>query len=1606
MPAINVARTDTFEQQRTKINQIGQQIFTITEGGSDLSTGNLKLGDGSKTQPSLSFVNDASVGIYRPGLNTMGFVSGNKNIFQYNTDNVSYYQDLILTKRSISTDQDSLLITNSGSNYDPGLYQNITLIGGSGTGALADIEVVEFSGTSTLGTGYFSGTFNNILLNGGSGSGASINFTIDSIVGSIIQIGSNYTAGTFTNVPLTGGSGTGAQADITVSSLSAFISSGGSSYPDGTFIDIPLTGGSGSGARANIDIFNGIITSLNITSSGVGYSNTNVLGVSLFQAGIQNIDITVQTGIFNLNGNSYPGGISLIYGKTYEFNQVDSSNDNYPLCIGTILDDTNSALGSLDGVTYVVNGITYNNFSDYASNISPGDTERKVIFNVPLIPATDNLFFFTFNQFFGSSLTLNADSGSGAAINVTSIPGEIENLSITYSGSGYLENDVLSATIGGGSGFQFRITNQPGVLNSFEFFTRGTGYSVSDVLTLPGSVSGITSTLSAAVRNISASLTAASPTITVSSTAGISPGYIIQNVTGPGAVVSGTTVSSINGPTSITMDRNPDFDGSAVLDFVPPNPREIVVSDATGISPGSFVTVTSGSGSLPQSTTVVSASGTTVVLSADPTSGGSVTLQFNPPYGPGTGWSYTINKVGSIESIAIDPDNTGVGYVQGDILSISPFDLSSPITYEVTSLLCQEITLIGNINQASSGLEVGSLIEVQGSGGAGSEIYKIYTDQSGNIVSLIVPDSNFQSGDTIVKLGTSTTFIIDTAPTTDRFFIDTGSGPQVTPNLTFYLGDTYTFDLSDPSLASHQFSLSKFKDGRYSPSLIENVNAILDTGIRSFTVIDTSNILVGMSVTVVSGTASLSASVTVESVDSPTQLTLTELPLTGGSCVLSFSGVQYSTGIERTATSLSLKVTEDTPTTLYYYCEVHPDMGGSDGLESEITISPNNPRVFGSGFTCVVDNLVSSDIIFNDISEGRITCEDLRSESCLISDGEIDNLQSTSGTFGSLTSSSLSSSGNTLNISSSTLINFSTNRLLVNDNAEIKSNGDIETSGKFKSSDSLVINNILTITESVISTSSLRNITLRPSPTRTVKVDSNTAIVIPSGGTNDRPSALVVEDGAIRFNTDTNQYEGYTSSTNSWSSLGGIRDLDGNTYVLAEESVGSNDNTFWFYNDNVNTIRLTTSHLDFRSVKKIKSSNINAPSFTNWAANTPVTVGEYIAYRNNLYVVTYSGTTATSGNEPTHISGAAINGTAELTWYSLSVAPITIEDCAEFRIGPDKDVPLVISSELRFLDNVLSTESNDFVIRPNSGKKVIIDSGTTLAVPSGPDTDRGVPIAGSLRFSTTTSQFEGYDGANWGSLGGVKDVDQNTYIIPELSPGSNENILYFYNDNNNTLQLSTTSLDFYSVDTIRSVTSDELEITASLLTFDGGASTFDNTDADRTFLHTTKQYFDLGLSAGLTTDPVLRLDDQGDVYLNIGFGTGVYNGVKVFDGDLKEFELADVKILTEKLTLVKGTSDNGSSVIYAVASNAGAKTTIVAENPTSGDKEFIEFGILDDGTDVFHTEYGNIRTGTQLIVPTFEVTGAGDVRINIALGSAVNPTEAVNITVVSNITKK
>ena len=73
-------------------------------------------------------------------------------------------------------------------------------------------------------------------------------------------------------------------------------------------------------------------------------------------------------------------------------------------------------------------------------------------------------------------------------------------------------------------------------------------------------------------------------------------------------------------------------------------------------------------------------------------------------------------------------------------------------------------------------------------------------------------------------------------------------------------------------------------------------------------------------------------------------------------------------------------------------------------------------------------------------------------------------------------------------------------------------------------------------------------------PSYSIHIDASDAILLPVGDSNSRPgepnsdvSAVV---GLIRYNTDTTQFEGYSSG--DWQGLGGVIDVDQDTKILAE----------------------------------------------------------------------------------------------------------------------------------------------------------------------------------------------------------------------------------------------------------------------------------------------------------------------------------------------------------------------------------------------------------------------------------------------------------------------
>jgi len=150
---------------------------------------------------------------------------------------------------------------------------------------------------------------------------------------------------------------------------------------------------------------------------------------------------------------------------------------------------------------------------------------------------------------------------------------------------------------------------------------------------------------------------------------------------------------------------------------------------------------------------------------------------------------------------------------------------------------------------------------------------------------------------------------------------------------------------------------------------------------------------------------------------------------------------------------------------------------------------------------------------------------------------------------------------------------------------------------------------------------------------------------IPVGTTAQRP--VTAASGMIRYNTSLSSFEGYGAA---WASLGGVKSVDGNTYILAEASVGAGDNILWFYNNATNTAKLSTSNLTL-------SQTTTSTSPTTGALQVAGGVG----IAGNLYV------------------------------------------------------------------------------------------GSNLIVPVGTTDQRG-SVQGAIRYNTTTSAFESYDGATWNKL--------------------------------------------------------------------------------------------------------------------------------------------------------------------------------------------------------------------------------------------------------------
>jgi hypothetical protein len=239
------------------------------------------------------------------------------------------------------------------------------------------------------------------------------------------------------------------------------------------------------------------------------------------------------------------------------------------------------------------------------------------------------------------------------------------------------------------------------------------------------------------------------------------------------------------------------------------------------------------------------------------------------------------------------------------------------------------------------------------------------------------------------------------------------------------------------------------------------------------------------------------------------------------------------------------------------------------------------------------------------------------------------------------------------------------------------------------------------------------------------------------------------------------------------------------------------------------------------TINSLSDLNITDGANTTTLTPTSITVGNLQLSGNQLtstsgdITINPSGSSETTVQGNLNVTGIVTASVIEVSALQVGDTSIAIDDTGSngtirlntdgveaFRVNNAQNVGIGTNDPKVKLD----VQGNVRISGVSTFKdKVIFDSTNSIQIPVGNTSQRdavGVAVTGQIRYNSEYSTFEGFGpGGQWGSLGGVKDVDGNTYIIPETAPGANENTLYFYADGFEAATLSKNQLDL-NVDTV------------------------------------------------------------------------------------------------------------------------------------------------------------------------------------------------------------
>ena len=277
-----------------------------------------------------------------------------------------------------------------------------------------------------------------------------------------------------------------------------------------------------------------------------------------------------------------------------------------------------------------------------------------------------------------------------------------------------------------------------------------------------------------------------------------------------------------------------------------------------------------------------------------------------------------------------------------------------------------------------------------------------------------------------------------------------------------------------------------------------------------------------------------------------------------------------------------------------------------------------------------------------------------------------------------------------------------------------------------------------------------------------------TVIKIKNSGTSGAPSAVATGEFAYSFQNGSQANGGDRLYVGTGTETAGV--------AANIEVVGGKYFTAML--DHVHGTNTASSAVILDANQKIDVWNVDNLTMNGNSITSTDTNGDITVDPNGTGNIVLQGPTNANGNVA--VTGQlTINGALAQTGTSSVTGILNVDN-------------------LRLDGNTLSsTDTNGNInFAPNGVGETIVNSTTSIKIPVGTTAQRPSNSQGQIRFNTTDGRFEGYDGNAWAGLGGVVDVDQDTFIRAETAPTNDNDDLEFFTGGTKRATMSTTGMIF------------------------------------------------------------------------------------------------------------------------------------------------------------------------------------------------------------------